>query len=446
MIPRGGDPLRTPEQIISFVNKSIIAEPHLEERLKTKPLELSTNAMVKITSESLDGSTFLKHKDLVFMKEGLQNMQAMFVMPKSACIGAFSSQLAGYLGVYQQIHNLTQKGVWCMLLPWMKQVDKLFDTGTDGEFEMSFERNLDRHKDKIKYCTDAMALGCASWALPHVVTALISALRIEFVSEASAEHKEFQDKHFAEFKENLQETLKSLGIQGPERDDGWVVYPMGETVEITAKGLDLLRLPAGNKVEMRKLISTEELLSGVEVYVAPQAGIFNIKRAYREGGEGLEAVITELGDDVLMVIPRNEMDTEATGLIKLTLRIKLTAEKDIEKKLHALCKDSRNDAAEVKGISTKLASGAEVRMIWSGDLGTARVRNGLTRVAAVSAELASKGSEEMRKLKAELEKQVKVNANALVEQDTKITAYTAHMQGLMDTRRTCKGSWTSRRR
>ena len=108
VIPRGGDPLRTPEQIISFVNKSINAEPHLEERLKTKPLELSTNAMVKITSESLDGSTFLKHKDLVFMKEGLQNMQAMFVMPKSACIGAFSSQLAGYLGVYQQIHYLTQ--------------------------------------------------------------------------------------------------------------------------------------------------------------------------------------------------------------------------------------------------------------------------------------------------------------------------------------------------
>lgn len=371
VIPRGGDPLRTPEQIISFVNKSIDAEPQLEERLKTKPLELSTNAMVKITAESLDGSTFLKHKDLVLMKEGLQNMQTMFVMPKSACIGAFASQLAGYLGVYQQIHKLTQKGVWCMLLPWMKQVDKLFDTGTDGEFEMSFERSLDRHKDKIKYCTDAMALGLASWALPHVITALISALRIEFASE-STEHKEFQDKHFAEFKEELQKTLKSLGIQGPERDDGWVVYPdQDKTVEITAKGLDLLRLPVGTKLEMKKLVTTEELQTMIDVYVSPQAGIFNIKRGFREGGEGLEALLTELGDDILMVIPRTEMDTEATGLLKLSLRVKLTAEKEIEKKLQALCNDRRNDAVEIKGVPTKLASGAEVRIIWSGDLGTA---------------------------------------------------------------------------
>ena len=432
VIPRGGDPLRTPEQIISFVNKSIDAEPQLEERLKTKPLEMSTTAMIKITSESLDGSLFLKHKDLVFMKEGLQNMQTMLVMPKSACIGAIASQLAGYMSVYQQIGKMTQKGAWCMLLPWMKEVDKLFDSGSDGEFEMSFERSLDRHKEKIKYCADAMALGFSSWALPHVINALISALRIEFVSSASAEHKEFQDKHFAEFKEKLQETLKGFGIHGPERDDGWVVYPLEETVEITAKGLDLLRLQAGNKVEMKKLISTDELISGVEVYVAPQAGIFNIKRAYREGGEGLEAVITELGDDVLTVIPRNEMDTEATGLIKLTLRIKLTAEKEIEKKLQALCKDPRNDVAEAKGIVTKLTSGAEVRMIWSGDLGTARVRNGLNRVAAISAELVNKSSEEVKKLKGELEKQIKVNADALVAQDTKISAYTAHMQELMD--------------
>ena len=432
VIPRGGDPLSTPEQIISFVVKSIDAEPQLEERLKTKPLELSTNAMVKITSEALDGSTLLKLKDLVLMKEGLQNMQTMFVMPKSACLGAFASQLAGYLGVYQQIHKMTQKGVWCMLLPWMKQVDKLFDTGTDGEFEMSFERSLDRHKDKLKYCTDAMALGFASWALPHVITALISALRIEFVSE-STEHKEFQDKHFAEFKEELQKTLKGLGIQGPERDDGWVVYPdQDKTVEITAKGLDLLRLPVGTKLEMKKLVTTEELQTMIDVYASPQAGIFNIKRGFREGGEGLEALLTELGDDILMVIPRTEMDTEATGLLKLSLRVKLTAEKEIEKKLQVLCKDWRNEAGEIKGVPTKLASGAEVRIIWSGDLGTARVRNGLTRAAAVSAEITGKQSEEAKKLRSELEKQIKANADALLEQDAKLTSYTAHYTMLID--------------
>ena len=133
-----------------------------------------------------------------------------------------------------------------------------------------------------------------------------------------------------------------------------------------------------------------------------------------------------------MIIPRVEMDTEATGLLKLMLRIKLPAEKAIEKKLQILCKDPRNDAAEFKGIPTKLASGAEVRMIWSGDLSTARARNGLNRVAAVSAELNNKSSEEMKKLKSELEKQIKVNADTLLEHDTKITAYTARMQELMD--------------
>ena len=210
------------------------------------------------------------------------------------------------------------------------------------------------------------------------------------------------------------------------------LYPVDKTVEITAKGLEVLRLPPGDKVEVKKLISTEELLSGVDVYIAPQVGIFNIKRAFREGGEGLEAVITELGDDVSQVIPRLEMDTEATGLIKLTLRIKLTAEKAVEKKLQALCKDSRNELAEIRGVPTKLASGDEVRMIWSGDLGTARVRNGLNRVAAIAAEQGIKSSEEVKKLKGELEKQIKVNVDAILEQEAKITAYSSHMQGLMD--------------
>ena len=124
-------------------------------------------------------------------------------------------------------------------------------------------------------------------------------------------------------------------------------------------------------------------------------GIMNIKRGFREGGEGLEAVITELGDDVLLVIPRVEMDTEATGLIKLTLRIKLSAEKEIVKKLQALCNDVRNEKELNKGISTTLASGQEVRMIWSGDLGSARARNGLNRVAAIAAEHNGKTSEEV---------------------------------------------------
>jgi len=296
---------------------------------------------------------------------------------------------------------------------------------------MTFERNLDRHKDKLKHCTDAMALGFTSWALPHVINALIVALRFEFVSEAT-DPEDLYNKQYQEFKTVTQETLKALGVQGPERDDGWLVYPERETVEITAKGLDTLRLPVGTKMEMKRLITTDELQAVIDVYVSPQSGIFNIKRGFREGGDGFEAVIAELGDDVLMIMPRAEMDTEATGLIKLSLRVKLTSEKEIEKKLQALCKDSRNDTAENKGIPTKLASGAEVRIVWSGDLGTARVRNGLTRAAAISAELSGKNSEEAKKLRSDLEKQIKANADALLEQDAKLTSYTAHYTMLVD--------------
>ncbi|KOO35138.1 hypothetical protein Ctob_014683 [Chrysochromulina tobinii] len=92
----------------------------------------------------------------------------------------------------------------------------------------------------------------------------------------------------------------------------------------------------------------------------------------------------------------------------------------------------RHLRAVIKGVPTKLASGDEVRMIWSGDLGTARVRNGLNRIAAITAEQGIKSSEEVKKLKGELEKQIKVNVEAILEQDAKITAYSVHMQGLMD--------------
>ena len=443
VIMRGGCITDTPGQIVEYLIKAIESTPQYEELMRTKPLELTTQAMVKITH---DGSPLLKHKDLVFLKEGLQGMQTMFVTPKTACVGVFASQIAGYFDIYQRISQMTQKENWGDWgLAWMKEVNKLFDTGTAGEFEMSFERSLDRHKDKIKYCSDAAALGFASWALPHVINALIKALKLErsmvgdpegttadLGDPANTEKKETMDKHFNEFQMELKESLKRLGVQGCEREDGWVVYPMNETVEITSKGLEVLRLPAGIKVEMKKLISTEELQSSVDVYLAPQTGIFNIKRGFREGGEGVEAVLTELGDDVIQVIPRIKIDTETTGLIKLMLRVKLTSEKEIEKKLQALCKDVRNEAAEIKGIVTKLASGAEVRMVWSGDLGTARVRNGLNRVAAITAEVNNKSSEEVKKLKMELEKQIKGNVDALAEQDAKISAYTVRMQEIMD--------------
>ena len=443
---RGASIDTKPEQRVKDTIEVIENEPLLEGSMFTKPLEVTSTALVKITTESLDGSALHMHQNLVFLKEGLPNMQAMLVLPKTACVGALASQLAGCYGIYQRIQHMTQKENWCdARLAWMKKVDKLFDTGDNGEFAMSFERSVDRHKDKIKYCSDAMALGFASWALPQVIDALVSALKLEegMVADPdwdaadvdnpdNAEKLEAMRKHFYEFQTELKSALYALGIQGRERDDGWVVYPVDKTVEITAKGLEVLRLPPGDKVEVKKLISTEELLSGVDVYIAPQAGIFNIKRAFREGGDGLEAVITELGDDVSQVIPRIEMDTEATGLIKLTLRIKLTAEKAVEKKLQTLCKDPRNELSEIKGVPTKLASGDEVRMIWSGDLGTARVRNGLNRIAAITAEQGIKNSEEVKKLKGELEKQIKVNVDAILEQDAKITAYSAHMQGLMD--------------
>ena len=223
VIIRGGYTFSTSEQFVADIIKLIDADPTLESLLKSRPLEMMPMAFVKITTGSLDGtSPLLKHKHLAFMKEGLQNTQAMFVIPKSACIGALATVIIGYLDVYQRIHSITQcdESGWA---PWMKYVAGLFGTGTDGEFDMSFERSLDRHKDKLKYYADAMALGFASWALPHVTNALISALRIEFVSEeADLAIKNTQDQQFTEFRKDLKESLLALGVQGPERDDGWV--------------------------------------------------------------------------------------------------------------------------------------------------------------------------------------------------------------------------------
>ena len=64
------------------------------------------------------------------------------------------------------------------------------------------------------------------------------------------------------------------------------------------------------------------------MYVAPQAGIFNIKRGFREGGDGLEAVITELGDDVVMVIPLAK-GAPATSLAAATSTAATDASKTI---------------------------------------------------------------------------------------------------------------------
>ena len=426
VIPRGCDPNMKPEQVTSLLVKTIEGELVLTERLKIKPLEMPSAAIVKITSESLEGIHLSRHKELVFLKEGLQNMVAMLIVPKSACIGVLAAQLAVYYTIYLRVQRTTKKEAWSTRSDWMKEVTELFKNGTETEFEMSYERSVDRHKDKMTHCADAMAIGLASWALPNVINAFITVLR--WTPNNSSEEGQNLDK----FQNQVRTALAKFGISGPEKDDGWVVYPSDGDTVLTAKGLELLRVPAGTKIELKKLVSTGELQSSVDVYIAPQSGVFNIKRGFRDGGEGCEAVITELGDDVQLVIPRIEPDTEATGLLKLTLRIKLTAEKEIEKKLLKLCKDPRNDAAEVKGIHTKLDSGAEVRMIWSGDLGTARARNGLNRVAAISAEVHGKNSEEVKKLKGDLEKQIKANADALLEQDTKLTTYTAHYTAMID--------------
>ena len=427
---RGCDPNKKPEQLIQTMLEKIDAEKALNKCLKTSPLELTASGLLKITTEELD-ELALKTKDLVLMKEGLQDMETMFVVPKVACIGALAAQIAGYYKIYIDLRaEVLNSAAWAKAAekaPWMKDIMTSVDFDCDPEaFDMTFERSVDRHKDKHKYYADAMALGLASWALPHVLNTLISALGVKYEGDDVVEKGRIEI-----FKKELGSRLGELGVKGPGLDDGWATYPSDDTVKITAKGIELLRIPPGNKFEMKEMLDTGVLQSAVDVYVAPQMGIMNIKRGFREGGEGLEAVITELGDDVLLVIPRVEMDTEATGLIKLTLRIKLSAEKEIVKKLQSLCNDLRNEKELNKGISTTLSSGQEVRMIWSGDLGSARARNGLNRVAAISAEHNGKTSEEVKKLQIELEKQVKLNADALVQQDTKIVAYTANMNELM---------------
>jgi hypothetical protein len=418
VVMRGCDPNTKPEQLIQTMLKTIDAEKTLNKCLKTPPMELTSAGMLKITTEALDEPT-VKNKDLVLMKEGLQDMETMFVVPKVACIGALAAQIAGYYKIYTDLQSeVRTSAVWATAaetVPWMKDIKAAVDFDCEpGAFDMTFERSVDRHKDKHKYYADAMALGLASWALPHVLSTLTSALGVKYEGDNPTEKARIEV-----FKKEISSRLGALGVKGPEVDDGWATYLSDGTVKITAKGTELLRIPPGNKFEMKEMLDTGELQAAVDVYVAPQMGIMNIKRGFREGGEGLEAIITELGDDVLLVIPRVEMDTEATGLIKLTLRIKLSAEKEIVKKLQALCNDVRNEKELNKGIPTTLASGQEVRMIWSGDLGSARARNGLNRVAAISAEHNGKTTEEVKKLQTELDKQVKLNADAILLQPTR---------------------------
>ena len=334
VVLRGCDPNKKPEQLTQTLLETIDAEKMLSKSLKTPPMELTSAGMLKITTEALDEPT-IKNKDLVLMKEGLQDMEAMFVVPKVACIGALASQIAGYYKIYTDLQNEVRMSVeWAKAaekVPWMKDIMTAMDFDCEPTtFDMTFERSVDRHKEKHKFYADAMALGLASWALPHVLVTLISAHHVKY--EGDDQHEKAR---IEVFKKELGSRLGALGVKGPGIDDGWATYPSGDTVKITAKGTELLRSPPGNKFEMKEMLDTGELQSAVDVYVAPQAGIMNIKRGFREGGEGLEAIITELGDDVLLVIPRIEMDTEATGLIKLTLRIKLSAEKEIVKKVEA---------------------------------------------------------------------------------------------------------------
>ena len=405
VVLRGCDPTMKPEQVIKIMLEKIESDEMLTKSLKTPPLELTTSGMLKITTEALDEQTInelKKNKDLVLMKEGLQSMETMFVIPKSGCIGALAAQIAGYYKIYLDLKSEAKSERWAEAakgVAWMTEIMDAVDDCDLDAFNMSFERSVDRHKDRHKYYADAMALGLSSWALPHVLNTLILALNVKYEGTDPLELARFEAFH-----KEIRARLGEFGVQGPGLDDGWVTFPTDDTVKITAKGTEVLRIPSGTKFEMKELLDTGLLQAAVDVYVAPQSGIMNIKRGFREGGDGLEAVITELGDDVLLVIPRVEMDTEATGLIKLTLRIKLTAEKEIEKKLQALCNDARNDNERNKGVLTTLASGQEVRMIWSGDLGSARARNGLNRVAAIGAEHNGKTSEEIKKLQNELEK------------------------------------------
>ena len=107
----------------------------------------------------------------------------------------------------------------------------MFETGNANEFEMSYERSVDRHKDKIKYCTDVMAIGFSSWALPHVIKSFIKVLR--FTPDKLTE----EGKGLGKFQNQLRSALEKFGVKGPEQDDGWVVYPTDDANELTAHPL-----------------------------------------------------------------------------------------------------------------------------------------------------------------------------------------------------------------
>ena len=229
VIPRGCDPNMKPEQVTSLLVKTIEGELVITERLKIKPLEMTSAAIVKITSESLESIHLSRHKELVFLKEGLQNMVAMLIVPKSACIGVLAAQLAVYYTIYLRVQRTTKKEAWSTRADWMKEVTELFKNGTETEFEMSYERSVDRHKDKMTYCADAMAIGLASWALPNVINAFITVLR--WTPNNSSEEGQNLDK----FQNQVRTALAKFGISGPEKDDGWVVYPSDGDTVLTAR-------------------------------------------------------------------------------------------------------------------------------------------------------------------------------------------------------------------
>ena len=124
VILRGCDPNIKPEQATLLLVKTIEAERTLAERLKIKPLEMTTAAIVKITSESLDDVPLSKHCELYFLKEGLQNMVAMIVVPKTACIGIVASQIAAhYYSINMRVQRTTWKEAWATRAEaWMKEV------------------------------------------------------------------------------------------------------------------------------------------------------------------------------------------------------------------------------------------------------------------------------------------------------------------------------------
>ena len=101
--------------------------------------------------------------------------------------------------------------------------------------------------------------------MPHVLNTLISALGVKYEGDDVTEKGRIEV-----FKKELSSRLGALGVKGSGIDDGWATYPSDDTVKITAKGTELLRIPPGNKFEMKEMLDTGVLQAAVDVYVAPQ--------------------------------------------------------------------------------------------------------------------------------------------------------------------------------